>query len=136
MQAAAIAPIKLQIVGRLHQHIIEFKEGEGLLALEPQLDTVKGQHAIDGEMHAIIAQEIDIAELFEPVGIVDHDGVVGMIAKGQELAKGCLDAGHIGRYLGIGQQGALLILIGWIANLGRTAAHQGNRPMAGLLQPA
>ena len=61
-------------------------------------------------MAAVIAQEIDIAELVEPIGVVDHHRVVGAVAEAQELAKHRLDAGDVGADLGIAQELASLVL--------------------------
>ena len=61
-------------------------------------------------MAAVIAQEIDIAELVEPIGVIDHHRVVGAVAEAQELAKHRLDAGDVGADLGIAQELASLVL--------------------------
>ncbi len=87
-------------------------------------------------MHAELAQEGDIAQLVQPVGVVDHHRVGRACAEGQEFLEGPLDALDIGGDLGVGQQRALLVLVGGIADLGGAAAHDHDRPMAGLLQPA
>ena len=61
-------------------------------------------------MAAVIAQEIDIVELVEPIGVVDHHRVVGAVTETQELAKDRLDADDIGADLGIAQELARLVL--------------------------
>lgn len=65
----------MEIIG-LHEHVIEFKKRHRALALEAELHRVEGQHAVDGEMHSVIAQELDIGEFGEPLVIVGHDRVL------------------------------------------------------------
>ena len=86
LQAAAEPAVKLDEIVGLQHHVVELDEAQGLLALEPQLHRILGEHAVDAEMASVIAQEIDIAELVEPIGVVDHDGVVGAVAEAHELA--------------------------------------------------
>jgi len=136
LQHAAMGAVQLQEVDRLHQHVVEFEEGHRLLALEPQLDRVEGQHPVDREVHAVVAQELHVAELAQPRVVVDHDGVGRPVAEGQELGEHLLDAGDVGRDVGVAQQLAALVLAGGVADLGRAAAHQDDRLVAGLLQAA
>src|SRR3546814_19930882 len=71
-----------EIIG-LEDHVIEFEEGQRLLALEPELDRIEGQHAVDGEVRADITQQIDIAELAQPFVIIDHYCVGWPVAAGR-----------------------------------------------------
>ena len=54
----------------------------------------------------------------------------------EELVEDAADAGHVGGDLGVGQQLAALVLARGIADPGGAAAHQHDRPVAGLLQQA
>ena len=45
---------------------------EVIVAVEPQLDGIHRQHAVDGEMPADIAQKIDVVEAVEPIGVVGN----------------------------------------------------------------
>ena len=63
LQIAAVAARQFDVVVGLADHVVEFEEGHRLLAVEPQLDRIEGQHAVDREMPADIAQELDVAEL-------------------------------------------------------------------------
>src|SRR3546814_18007148 len=60
-----------EVVG-LQDHVVEFEEAERLLALQPQLHGVEAEHAVDREMPAVVAQEVDILQLVEPVGLIGH----------------------------------------------------------------
>jgi hypothetical protein len=72
-------------------------------------------------------------QLVEPVGVVRHDRAGAEIEKPREHLA---DRGDVLVDLGVGQQRAARVLAGRIADLARAAAHQGDRTMAGLLQPA
>src|SRR3546814_3620458 len=54
----------------------------------------------------------------------------------RSVVEGLADLGDVGADLGVGEQLARLVAAGGIAHLGGAAAHQGDRPVAGLLQPA
>ena len=60
LQAAAVAPAKFHEIISLQDHIVEFEEAERLLALEPELDALESQHAVDREMAAIFTEEGDV----------------------------------------------------------------------------
>ena len=130
LQHAAMAAFQLQEVHRLHQHVVELEEGHRLFAFEPVLDAVEGEHAVDREVHAVVAQELDVAELREPLVVVDHDRVGRPVAEGQELLEGALDGGDVALDLGVGQQRTLAVLVGRIAHLGGAAAHHHDRLVA------
>ena len=44
----------------LQNHVIEFKEGQRLIAFQAQFDGIHRQHAIDGEMPPDISQKWDV----------------------------------------------------------------------------
>ena len=81
MQHAAVALVELDEVIGLQDHVIEFEEGQLLLPLEPQLDGIEGEHAVDGKMPADVAQKIDVIEPVQPIGIVGHDGIGRPVAE-------------------------------------------------------
>ena len=134
LQQASMAALQLQEIYRLHQHVVEFQEGHRLFTFQPRLDTVERQHAVDREMYAVVAQELDVAVLRQPVVIVDHDRVGRAVAEGQEPRKRPLDARQIGVDLGVGQQRPLPILVRRIADLGGAAAHQHDGLVTRLLE--
>ena len=86
-------------------------------------------------MPADVAQELDVVELGEPVGVVGHDRVVLALAEADEMGEGLADAGLVGLDRLDRQQLAALVLARRIADHGRAAAHQRDRLAAGLLQP-
>ncbi len=128
--------VQLQEVGRLHQHVVEFEKGQRLLVLDSRADEFEAQHLVDRKVHAIVAQEVNVAEPLQPVGIVDHDGLGRSGSEGQEGGEGRSDALEVGGDLRLAQQGALRRFVGWIADLGGASPHQHDWPVAGLLQAA
>ncbi len=129
-------PRQLQEVVGLEERIVELDEGERLLAFEAQAHRVLRQHAVDREMAADVAQEGDIAEAVEPIGVVGLDRVALALAEGEEAIEGAADAAHIGGDGGLIEQAPRLVAPRRVADLGRAAAHQHDRPVPGLLQPA
>ena len=86
-------------------------------------------------MLANVAQEIDVIELVQPVGIIRHNGIAAGVFKLEEFGKDRADADQIVVDVVFGQNPAALVLAGRVADPRRAAAHQGDRPVAGLLQP-
>ena len=136
LQRAAIFAVKLHEIIGLKDHVVEFEERQVLFPLKPDLHALEGQHPIDGEMAAIVAQEVDIFEIIEPVAVVDHDGIGLAGAECQELREYGLDAVEIRVDHFVGQQGARFVAKARVADPRCAAAHQCDRLVAGLLQPA
>ena len=88
----------------LQDHVVEFEEGQRLLAVQPQLDRIERQHAVDGEVDADLAQQRDVAQRVEPVGVVGEHGVGGAVAEAQERGEAAADAGHVGGDGLVGEQ--------------------------------
>ena len=135
LQHAAVAAVQLDEIVGLQDHVIEFEERQLLLALEPQLDGIEREHAVDREVAADVAQEIDVVERVEPVGIVGHHRIGLAVAEAQEAPEDFADAPQVRGDDLVGQQPAAFVLAGRIADPGGAAAHQRDRLMAGLLQP-
>jgi hypothetical protein len=83
-----------EIVG-LQDHVVELDEGQLLLPVEAQADRVEGQHAVDREVPADVAQELDVVELRQPLGVVDHEGVRLTLAETEEPGEHGGDAGLV-----------------------------------------
>ena len=132
----SIAPGQLSEIVGLQDRVVEFEKAQGLVALEPQPDAVLGQHPVDREMTPDIAQQRDVAQLVEPIGIVDHDGVVRPVAELQELREDRADARHIAGDFGIVEQLSRLVLARRVADPRRAAAHQHDRLVPAALEEA
>ena len=62
LQHAAVALVQLDEIVGLQDHVVEFEERQFLFALEPHLHRVEGEHAVDREVAADVAQEVDVVE--------------------------------------------------------------------------
>ena len=123
-----------EIIG-LQDHVVEFDKAHLLVALEPELDRIHRQHAVDREMPADVAQHLDPVQFGQPFGIVGHDRVGLPSPKRRKLANTCLMPSLLRSMSSIEQDLARLVLAGGIADPGGAAAHQRDRLVAGLLQP-
>ncbi|OIQ68461.1 hypothetical protein GALL_499460 [mine drainage metagenome] len=86
-------------------------------------------------MPADIAQHLDPVELGQPFGIVRHDRIVLALAELQEVREHLLDALLVALDILDRKDFSGLVLAGGVADAGGAAAHQRDRPVAGLLQP-
>ena len=87
-----------EIVG-LQQHVAEFGVADAAFALQAAFDRIFGEHHVDGEMLADVAQEFQVAERAHPVEVVhEHGGVrrrrrnPGSGASGQPCRRRCAGA--------------------------------------------
>ncbi len=87
-------------------------------------------------MRAVVAQELDVAVLRQPVVVVQHDGVGRAVTKGQEFGEDLFDAVDIGLNGFVGQLRTRGVLSGRVADAGSAAAHENHRLMARLLKAA
>ena len=77
LHIAAVMVVQVQEVIALHDHVVELQEAQTLF--HALLVAFGAQHVVDGKVGAYIAQELDIVELEEPVGVVDQDGGIRSI---------------------------------------------------------
>ena len=87
-------------------------------------------------MRADVAQQGDVAERVEPRGIVDEARVAGAVAEGEEARERAPDAFLVGGDGVFAQQRPRPVAAARVADLGRAAAEQHDRPVAGGLEPA
>ena len=136
LQKAAIAAVQLQEVVGLEDHVVELEERERLLPVEAGFHRLEGQHPVDAEMPTDVAQEIEVVQLVQPLGVVQHQRarravVIGQVAVEDRLHSGDVLVDRLGR-----KKRTLLGAERRIAYLGGAAAHQRDRLVAGLLEPA
>ena len=89
---------------------IELEEGQFVLALEAEFHRIHRQHAVDREMPADIAQELDVVERRQPFGVVDHHGPLGAVAEVDEFGEGLPEALLVGLDLLVGEELAGFVL--------------------------
>ena len=111
------------------------EEREFLVALQAHPHAVHRHHAVDREVASDIAQHLDVVELGQPLGVVDHGGGIAAAAEGEEPREGLLDPDLVLLDLLQGEDLPRLVTTGRVADAGRAAAHQCDRRAARLLQP-
>ena len=87
-------------------------------------------------MPAVLAQEIDVAQLAQPLVVVDQQGIARAVAELQKRFERAAHAGDVGGKRGVVEQLAAFVLARRVADLGGAAADQRDRPMAGALHQA
>ena len=130
LQIAAETTRQFHKIIALQDHVVELDEGEFLLALKPELDRIHRQHPVDREVATNIAQHVDIVELGQPVGIIDHHRIACARAIAQKLRKNALDTVLVCIDLLDCQEFAGFILAGRVPDTCCAAAHQGDRLVA------
>ncbi len=134
LERATVPPVQLEEVHGLEELVAELRVADALGGLQAPGDRLFRQHLVDAEVLADVAEELDRGEALRPVEVVDHDrGVLAL--EGQErldLAAQPPDpAGDRLRRVQRALRGRA-----WVADLPGRAAHQRQRPVAGLLEPA
>ena len=120
LQRAAVAPEQLKEVIGLHNHVVELEEGQS--PLHALLVALGGEHAVDGEQRADLAQKVDVVEVAQPVGVVGDEG--GVLAAGieiEELRHLLFDAGDVVIDSLHGHHPAQVALAGGVADHARAA---------------
>jgi len=121
LQDAAVALVEFDEVIALQDHVVELQEGERLLALEPQFHAVHGQHAIDREVPADLAQERDVPEARQPIIVIDHERAGGAVVEAQVVTEDLADAGNVGVDLLVGEKLARFVAPRRIPHFGGAA---------------
>ena len=127
---------QLEKVVGLEDHVVELQEAQRLLAVEAEAHAVEGQHPVDREVRAHVAQQRDVAERVEPVGIVDQERAGAAVAEAEEAVERAPDARLVGGDGLLGEERTGFVAPAGVADLGRPPAEQHDRPVAGLLEPA
>ena len=74
LHVAAVMLVEVPEVVRLHDHVVELQKAQP--AFHALLVTFGPQHVVDREAGAHLAQQIDVFQVQQPVGVVDDDGLV------------------------------------------------------------
>jgi len=115
---------ELEEVVRLEDHVVELEEAQGLLAPEPRLDGLEGQHAVDAKVLADVAEELDVLEAVEPVGVVYEPRVARSVAENEEVLEDGADLGHVAIDGGVVQKPPRLVLAARVPDFCRAAADE------------
>ena len=120
----------VEVVG-LHNHVVEFQEAEALL--HPLLIALGPQHVVHGEAGTHLPQQLDIVQVHQPVGIVQHHSLA--LAKLDEPLHLPLKALGVVVDVLLGQHLAHIVAAGGVTDHGGAAADQGDGLVARHLEP-
>ena len=73
LHVAAVLLVQHVEVVALHDHVVKLEEGQ--TALPALLVALEGQHLVYAEACAYLAQNVDVVEVHQPVGVVYHDSL-------------------------------------------------------------
>ena len=127
--AAVVLEHVVEVVA-LHDHVVELEEGQALF--HPLLVALGAQHIVDREAGAHLPQQLDVVQLEQPVGVVQHQGLA--LAEINEALHLPLEAGGVVVDVLFGQHLAHIGAAGGVADHGGAAADQGDGLVAGHLQ--
>lgn len=122
--------VELEEIIALQELIVEFNERKA--SFQPHLVRFEGEHPVDGEMPAYIAEEVDVVEIGQPVLIVVR--VQGLPVEGHEIVKLREKAAGVGVDLLIADDLSHGRLAGRIAYPRRSAAHQDDGVVSGFVE--
>ena len=111
----------VEVVG-LHDHVVEFQERKALF--HALLIALGAQHVVHREARAHLAQQLDVVELHQPVGVVEHHGLA--LAEVDEALHLALETFGIVVDVGLGEHLAHIVATRGVSDHGRAAADQGD----------
>ena len=127
--AAVVLEHVVEVVA-LHDHVVKFEEGQALL--HPLLVALGAQHVVDREAGTHVTQQLDVVQVQQPVGVVQHQGLA--LGEVDELFHLLLEAGGIVGDVLFGQHLAHVGAAGGIADHGGASADQSDGLVASHLQ--
>ena len=114
----------------LHNHVVKFQEAEPLL--HALFVAFRGQHPVDAEAGTHLAQQLDVVQVHQPVGVVEHHRFA--FTEFDEAFHLALEALGVVVNVLFCQHLAHIGAAGWVADHGGAAADQRDRTVARLLQ--
>ena len=130
LHVAAVMLEHVVEVVALHDHVVELEEGQALL--HALLIALGAQHVVDGEAGAHVAQQFDVVQIQQPVGVVQHQSLA--VGEVDELLHLLLEAGGVVGDVLLGQHLAHIGAAGGVADHGGAAADEGDGLVACHLQ--
>jgi len=130
LQPAAVGPVEMEIVVGLQQLVVELQEGKA--RVEAGAIGLGCQHAVDRKVPADLPQKVDVAQIAQPIRVVEHQGTTA--AQVDEAPDLRLQRREVGRDLLLAQQLAHLAASGRVANHARASADQEDRAVSLPLQ--
>ena len=134
LEVASVVDVEAQEVVGLQQHVAELGVRDPLVRpLEARLDRLLGDHLVDREVLADVAEELEDRDAAQPVDVVEEEGAV--VLEVEELAELGSDALEVALDRLEIEKLALVLLAARITDHARTAAGEGDGPVARLLEP-
>jgi len=130
LESAPVLAIEDKIVIGLQELVVELDERQAALQALPV--RFGGEHAVHAEMYSDLAQERDVLEREEPVGVVFRQRPARI--KVQVAVKLGVDQPAVGPDLVLSQHLAHLGLATGVAHHGRAASYKGDRAVSRALQ--
>ena len=128
--AAVVLEQVVEVVG-LHNHVVELQEGQALF--HPLLVALGPEHVVHREAGPYVPQDLDIVQLHQPVGVVDHHSLA--VAELDEPLHLFLEAVAVVADGLLGHHGAHVGAAGGIADHAGASADKGDGTVARHLQP-
>jgi len=130
LHVAAVMLVQVVEVVALHDHVVELKEAQTLL--HTLLVALGAEHVVDGEACANLAKQLNVVQVQQPIGVVDHAGFA--IAKLDELLHLALEAICVVIDVFLSEHLTHIGTTGGVTDHGGAAADEGDRLVAGHLQ--
>ena len=96
LELAALGLVQDAEVVGLQEHVGELGEGDAVVPLDPGPDRVLGQHRVDGDVLADVAEELEDAHRLGPGAVVDQPGLRGPGLEVEEPLELGRDRGEVG----------------------------------------
>ena len=123
--AAVILEQMVEVVA-LHDHVVELEEGQALL--HALLVALGAQHVVHAEAGADLAQQLNVVQVQQPVGVVQHQGLA--LAELDKALHLTLEALGVVVDVLLGQHLAHIGTAGRVTDHRRAAADQGDGRVA------
>ena len=135
LDLAAEVVVEPQVVVGLQQHVRELRERDPVLAVDPLAHALAGEHLVDRDVLADVAEELEQRHRLGPVAVVDEHAACRVVEL-DDSADLLLDRRHVVIERGVVEQVALLGPSARIADHARRTTSQGDRPVTGHLETA
>ena len=95
LQGAVVSLVQFVEVVTLHDHVVEFQEGQTSFFFHSCFEAVCSQHSVYREVYAYITQEFDVVQVSQPVAVVYDDRTAFAFIEVDETGQLVFDAGYV-----------------------------------------
>ncbi len=136
LQLAVQVLVQPRVVVGLQQHVAELRERDAVLARDAAPDRLLGEHVVDRDVLADVAQEVEHAQRLGPVAVVHEARLARPRLEVEERRELCLDRLRVAAERLAVEQVALLAATARVADHPRGPARERDREVAGELEAA